>query len=288
MEDRVHPEDLAAIERRPKVRATGEALVAYVPHQEGRIDLGRGGLAPARRQSMGNRRSLVVVARDITARPERGGVARRQGACRRGQPREVEFLAHMSHEIRTPMNGILGMNHLLMATASTPSSATMPRRSAIPRVAAAHHQRHPRQIEARGRQGRDRERRFRSRQDARRRVSLLRPRAAQKDVRLDMAAPDGLRLVPRRSRAAAPGAAQLRRQRASNSPIAAVSISTSPCRASWRSGGRALRGADTGIGIHAGGAADAVPEIHPGRQLDQPPLRRHRPRPRDLPSSSSS
>ena len=36
-----------------------------------------------------------------------------------------EFLANMSHEIRTPMNGVLGMNGLLLALISTPSSGTL-------------------------------------------------------------------------------------------------------------------------------------------------------------------
>ena len=39
---------------------------------------------------------------------------------------------------------------------------------------------------------------------------------------------------------------------------------------------------DTGIGIDAGRPGEAVPAVHPGRHLDQPPLRRHRPRPVDL------
>ena len=73
-----------------------------------------------------------------------------------------DFLAHMSHEIRTPMNGIIGMTELALDTAALGRAAGVPRRreGLGPRPARAH-QRHPRLLQDRGRQGRPRSHRFR-------------------------------------------------------------------------------------------------------------------------------
>jgi PAS domain S-box-containing protein len=118
IEDRVHPDDLPALAAaQAEVRAKGEALVLY------RCRTKKGDLiwveaswreSPA---ADGKSTELVVVARDITprVRNEEALRAAKEHADAANRAKS-SFLAHMSHEIRTPMNGILGMNHLLMAT----------------------------------------------------------------------------------------------------------------------------------------------------------------------------
>ena len=118
IEDRVHPDDLPALEAAAEeVRTKGEALVAYrYCNKKGELisveASWRG--SPA---SDGEAAGLVVVARDITqrVRHEEALRAAKEHADAANRAKS-SFLAHMSHEIRTPMNGILGMNHLLMAT----------------------------------------------------------------------------------------------------------------------------------------------------------------------------
>jgi PAS domain S-box-containing protein len=119
IEDRVHPDDLPALAvAEAEVRAKGEALVVY------RCRSKKGEMlsieASWRRSSAADAKSteFVVVARDITqrVRNEEALRAAKEHADAANRAKS-SFLAHMSHEIRTPMNGILGMNHLLMATA---------------------------------------------------------------------------------------------------------------------------------------------------------------------------
>ena len=67
------------------------------------------------------------------------------------------FLANMSHEIRTPMNAILGMSHLALQSGLDRAAAQLrPEGARLGRVAAGHHQRHPRLLQDRGRQARHR------------------------------------------------------------------------------------------------------------------------------------
>ncbi len=118
IEDRVHPDDLPALEAAAaEVRTKGEALVAYrCRNKKGEmisVEASWRG-SPA---SDGEAAGLVVVARDVTqrVRNEEALRAAKEHADAANRAKS-SFLAHMSHEIRTPMNGILGMNHLLMAT----------------------------------------------------------------------------------------------------------------------------------------------------------------------------
>ena len=80
-------------------------------------------------------------------------LAQARDAADRANRAKSEFLANMSHEIRTPMNGVHRHDAAARsAPRSTPSSATASTRSATHRASAAHHQRHPRFLEDRGRQ----------------------------------------------------------------------------------------------------------------------------------------
>jgi PAS domain S-box-containing protein len=122
IEDRVHPDDLPALEAAAEeVRAKGEALVVY------RCRNKKGELISVEASwrsspgSAGQSSGLVIVARDVTqrVRNEEALRAAKEHADAANRAKS-SFLAHMSHEIRTPMNGILGMNHLLMATGLDP------------------------------------------------------------------------------------------------------------------------------------------------------------------------
>jgi PAS domain S-box-containing protein len=125
VESFVDPDDLPVLEAAQRqVRDKGEALVAY----RGRTKSGESIWIEASWKCSPSDDDadpeIVVVARDVTRRvhneealraaKEHADAAKEHAdAANRAKS---AFLAHMSHEIRTPMNGILGMNHLLLAT----------------------------------------------------------------------------------------------------------------------------------------------------------------------------
>ncbi|HLI20852.1 MAG TPA: ATP-binding protein [Stellaceae bacterium] len=114
----IAPEDLPVLyAAREAVREKGEARATY----RGRTKSGDTVWIEAswRQLEQANETDadLIVVARDVTERVnnEEALRAAKDHADAANRAKSA-FLAHMSHEIRTPMNGILGMNHLLLAT----------------------------------------------------------------------------------------------------------------------------------------------------------------------------
>ena len=117
--------------------------------------------ALAQREQINSELQAMTADLDRKVRERTSELLAAKGIAEEASRAKSEFLANMSHEIRTPMNGIIGMTDLALRRRSpTTQRDYLQTVRELGRVAARHHQRHPRLLEDRGRQAGHRRRRL--------------------------------------------------------------------------------------------------------------------------------
>jgi PAS domain S-box-containing protein len=193
----VHPDDRAAFHAGLQEHLSGETALFRCEYRVRAADgghrwvLGRGRVVA--RDGEGRPRRLICTQTDISARKHQEDALRLAVAeAEAASQAKSEFLAHVSHEIRTPMNGILGMVELALRDDPEPRHAerlTVIQDSARSLLAVINDLLDVAKIEAGKLELMPVA--FDLRAELRRTIEVLRPRAEQQGLRLELAIADG-------------------------------------------------------------------------------------------------
>ena len=236
----------------------------------------------------GRARGVLGVSRNIDERKKiEEEVRRAKETAEEATRMKSDFLANMSHEIRTPMNAIIGMTHLALQTELTPQAARLRRARSTARRDTCWRSSTTSSTSPR----------------SRRASSTSSPSSSSCEERAGQRRQPGRRARPRRrgwswcstcdpdvppdaggrSAAAGPGPDQPGQQRGQVHRGGRGRRSRVRAQEPKRHGrAAAVRGQRHRDRHDARAGEPALPDVHAGRRVDHPQVRRHRPGPGDL------